>query len=50
MGALSEKEMFSMENLDAVYAQHLASEYDQKPASKRLALKKLDRRAKRPAP
>lgn len=38
-----------MKNLDTVYAERIASEYDQKPASKLVALKKLDRRAKRPA-
>jgi len=38
-----------MKNLDAVYAERIASEYDQKPASKLVALKKLDRRAKLPA-
>ena len=38
-----------MKNLDTVYAQRIASEYDQKPASKLVALKKLDRRAKLPA-
>lgn len=38
-----------MKELDTVYAQRIASEYDQKPASKLIALKKLDRRAKLPA-
>lgn len=38
-----------MKNLDTVYAERIASEYDQKPASKLIALKKLDRRAKLPA-
>lgn len=38
-----------MKNLDTVYAERIASEYDQKPASKLLALKKLDRKAKLPA-
>lgn len=38
-----------MKNLDTVYAERIASEYDQKPASKLVALKKLDRRAKLPA-
>ena len=35
-----------MKNLDTVYAERIASEYDQKPASKLVALKKLDRKAK----
>ena len=34
-----------MKNLDTVYAERIASEYDQKPASKLVALKKLDRKA-----
>lgn len=38
-----------MKNLDTVYAERIASEYDQKPASKLVALKKLDRKAKLPA-
>lgn len=38
-----------MKNLDTVYAERIASEYDLKPASKLLALKKLDRKAKLPA-
>lgn len=38
-----------MNNLDTVYAERIASEYDQKPASKLVALKKLDRKAKLPA-
>ncbi len=38
-----------MKNLDTVYAERIASEYDQKPASKLIALKKLDRKAKLPA-
>ncbi len=38
-----------MKNLDIVYAEWIASEYDQKPASKLVALKKLDRKAKLPA-
>lgn len=38
-----------MKNLDTVYAQRIASEYDQKPTSKLIALKKLDRKAKLPA-
>ncbi len=38
-----------MKNLDAVYAERIASEYDQKPASKLIALKKLDKKAKLPA-
>jgi len=45
----SEKEMLDMKNLDTVYAERIASEYDQKPASKLIALKKLDRKAKLPA-
>lgn len=38
-----------MKNLDAVYAEKIAAEYDQKPASKLVALKKLDSRAKLPS-
>ncbi len=38
-----------MKDLNAVYAERIASEYAQKPASKLVALKKLDRRAKLPA-
>ena len=38
-----------MKNLDAAYAERIASEYDQKPASKLVALKKLDRKAKLPS-
>ena len=38
-----------MKNLDTVYAERIASEYDQKPASKLVTLKKLDRKAKLPA-
>lgn len=38
-----------MKNLDTVYAERIASEYAQKPASKLIALKKLDRKAKLPA-
>ena len=38
-----------MNNLDTVYAERIASEYAQKPASKLVALKKLDRKAKLPA-
>lgn len=38
-----------MKNLDTVYAERIASEYDPKPASKLVALKKLDRKAKLPA-
>lgn len=38
-----------MKNLDAVYAERIASEYAQKPASKLVALKKLDGKAKLPA-
>jgi len=49
MKSLSEKEMLYMKNLDTVYAERIASEYDQKPASKLVALKKLDRKAKLPA-
>lgn len=37
-----------MKNLDRVYAEKIAAEYDQKPASKLIALKKLDKRAKLP--
>lgn len=36
-----------MKNLDAVYAEKIAAEYTVKPASKLVALKKLDRRARR---
>jgi len=49
MRSTSEKEMREMKNLDTVYAERIASEYDQKPASKLVALKKLDRKAKLPA-
>jgi len=49
MKSSSVKEMLHMKNLDAVYAERIASEYDQKPASKLVALKKLDRKAKLPA-
>ncbi len=38
-----------MKKLDSVYAERIASEYNQKPASKLVALKKLDRKAKLPA-
>lgn len=38
-----------MKNLDTVYAERIASEYAQKPASKLIALKKLDQKAKLPA-
>ena len=38
-----------MKNLDTVYAERIASEYAQRPASKLVALKKLDRKAKLPA-
>lgn len=38
-----------MKNLDSVYAEKIASEYDQKPAFKLVALKKLDRKAKLPS-
>ena len=38
-----------MKNLDTAYAERIASEYDQKPASKLIALKKLDKKAKLPA-
>lgn len=38
-----------MKNLDIVYAERIASEYTQKPASKLIALKKLDRKAKLPS-
>jgi len=49
MRSSSEKETHDMKNLDTVYAERIASEYDQKPASKLVALKKLDRKAKLPA-
>lgn len=38
-----------MNNLDNVYAEKIASEYAQKPASKLVALKKLDKKAKLPS-
>lgn len=38
-----------MKNLDTVYAERIASEYDARPASRLIALKKLDRKAKLPA-
>lgn len=38
-----------MKNLDAVYAEKIAEEYSQKSDSKVVALKKLDKKAKRPA-
>lgn len=38
-----------MKDLDTVYAEKIASEYVQKPTSKLIALKKLDRKAKLPA-
>ena len=38
-----------MKNLDRVYAEKIASEYDQKPTSKLVALKKLDKKAKLPS-
>lgn len=38
-----------MKNLNAVYAEKIAEEYSQKSDSKVVALKKLDRKAKRPA-
>lgn len=38
-----------MNDLDTVYAERIASEYAQKPASKLIALQKLDRKAKLPA-
>lgn len=38
-----------MKDLDTAYAQRIAAEYDQAPASKLVALKKLDRKAKLPA-
>lgn len=38
-----------MNDLDTVYAERIASEYAQKPASKLIALKKLDNKAKLPA-
>ena len=41
--------MLCMKNLDAVYAEKIAAEYTVKPASKLVALKKLDRRARRTA-
>lgn len=36
-------------NTDKIYAEHIANEYSQKKESKVVALKKLDRKAKRPA-
>lgn len=38
-----------MNNLDSVYAEKIASEYAPKPASKLIALKKLDKKAKLPS-
>lgn len=38
-----------MKNLDTVYAEKIAEEYSRKSASKVVALKKLDRKAKQPA-
>ena len=36
-------------NTDKIYAEHIANEYSNKKESKVIALKKLDRKAKRPA-
>lgn len=36
-------------NTDKIYAEHIANEYSKKKESKVIALKKLDRKAKRPA-
>lgn len=36
-------------NTDKIYAEHIANEYSKKKESKVIALKKLDRQAKRPA-
>ena len=36
-------------NTDKIYAEHIANEYSKKKESKVLALKKLDRKAKKPA-
>lgn len=36
-------------NTDKIYAEHIANEYSVKDESKVIALKKLDRKAKRPA-
>lgn len=36
-------------NTDKIYAEHIVNEYSKKNESKVIALKKLDRRAKRPA-
>lgn len=38
-----------MNNLDSVYAEKIASEYTPKPASKVIALQKLDKKAKLPS-
>lgn len=38
-----------MNDLDSVYAEKIASEYAQRPASKLIALKKLDKRARLPS-
>ena len=38
-----------MKNLDTVYAEKIAAEYAQKPASKLIALQKLDQKAKLPS-
>lgn len=36
-------------NIDKIYAEAIANQYSQKKASKVIALKKLDRKAKMPA-
>ena len=36
-------------NTDKIYAEHIANEYSKKKESKVIALKKLDRKAKKPA-
>lgn len=36
-------------NTDKIYAKHIVNEYSKKNGSKVIALKKLDRKAKRPA-
>ena len=36
-------------NTDKIYAEHIANEYSKKKESKVIALKKLDKKAKRPA-
>ena len=44
----TEREVFIM-NTDKIYAEHIANEYSKKEESKVIALRKLDRKAKRPS-